>query len=76
MTCFYYTITTITTVGYGDYSASTFAEQIVACILMFIGVIGFGVASSSLTNVLMQEEIQNESLRKRTETLDMLHKQH
>ena len=53
MTCFYFVITTITTVGYGDHSASTFIEQIFLSIIMFIGVIGFGLASGSLTNTIM-----------------------
>ena len=50
---FYYSITTMTTVGYGDISAYTFAERIVAIIIMFIGVMVFSFASGSLTNIIL-----------------------
>ena len=54
LTSFYFTITTITTVGYGDWSANTFLEKIVAIIIMFIGVIAFSFASGTLTNYIQQ----------------------
>lgn len=54
LTSFYYTITTITTVGYGDISPNTFTEKIVGIIIMFAGVIAFSLASGSLTNYIMQ----------------------
>ena len=54
LTSYYFTITTITTVGYGDLSANTFAEKIVCIIIMFIGVIAFSFASGSLTNYIQQ----------------------
>ena len=53
MTSFYYTITTMTTVGYGDISAQTFTERVAACIIMFIGVMVFSYASGSLTNAIL-----------------------
>lgn len=52
LTSFYFTITTITTVGYGDWSASTFVEMIAATVIMFIGVIAFSFASGTLTNYI------------------------
>ena len=56
LTSFYFTITTVTTVGYGDWSANTFAEKIVAIFIMFIGVIAFSFASGTLTNFIVQQE--------------------
>ena len=53
LTSFYFTITTITTVGYGDISAATFAERIVAVFIMFVGVIVFSYASGSLTTAIL-----------------------
>lgn len=44
LTAFYFTITTITTVGYGDISAGTSAEKIGAIFLMILGVISFSFA--------------------------------
>ena len=52
LTSFYFTITTITTVGYGDISASTFTEKIVCIVMMFVGVMAFSFASGSLTNYI------------------------
>lgn len=49
---FYWTVTTITTVGYGDVSISTNLEKIVCIILMTMGVVGFGLLSGALTNIL------------------------
>ena len=56
MTSFYFTVTTITTVGYGDMSASTFQEQIVCSFIMLIGVIAFSMASGALTNYISDQE--------------------
>ena len=59
LTSFYWAITTITTVGYGDISASTFPEKIFSIIIMFGGVIAFSFVSGSLTNLILKKE--NES---------------
>jgi potassium voltage-gated channel Eag-related subfamily H member 8 len=74
-TAFYYTITTITTVGYGDISASTFTEKIVAMVVMFAGVIAFSLASGSLTNYIMKEE-NHGNLKLKVDMLDSILKDH
>ena len=38
----YWTVTTITTVGYGDISGTNLPEMIFCCLVMIIGVIAFG----------------------------------
>jgi len=48
----YWTITTITTVGYGDISATNTPERIVACIIMVIGVIAFSFSTGSLSSII------------------------
>lgn len=48
----YWTITTITTVGYGDISATNTHERIVASIIMIIGVIAFSFAIGSLSSII------------------------
>ena len=48
----YWTITTITTVGYGDISATNTSERIVACIIMVIGVIAFSFSTGSLSSII------------------------
>lgn len=45
---FYWTITTITTVGYGDISATSTAERWFCSLVMVIGVISFSFANGSL----------------------------
>ena len=49
---FWWTIVTITTVGYGDIAAHTTVERIFCFILMIIGVISFSFASGSLASIL------------------------
>lgn len=48
----YWTITTITTVGYGDISATNTTERIVACIIMVIGVIAFSFSTGALSSII------------------------
>ena len=48
----YWTITTITTVGYGDISATNTSERILACIIMVIGVIAFSFSTGSLSSII------------------------
>jgi len=49
---FYWTITTITTVGYGDVSINNNTEKIFCCFVMLIGVITFGFATGTLTSIM------------------------
>ena len=44
LTAFYFTVTTISTVGYGDISGGTMTEKIGAIFLMLFGVISFSFA--------------------------------
>ena len=48
----YWTITTITTVGYGDIYATNTPERIVATIIMIIGVIAFSFSTGSLSSII------------------------
>lgn len=76
LTSFYFTITTITTVGYGDFSASTFAEKIVCCIIMFIGVMAFSFASGSLANYIQQQDQHSAIFEEKMVVLERLYKEH
>ena len=55
ITSFYFIITTITTVGYGDFSGATNIERIMNCVIMFIGSISFAYASGLLTNWIIND---------------------
>ena len=48
----YFTVTTITTVGYGDIHAYSKLEFIIGIILKIFGVIGFSFASGALSAII------------------------
>jgi len=52
ITAMYFTVTTITTVGFGDISGGSSTEKILCIILMIIGVIAFSFATGSLSSLL------------------------
>ncbi len=52
MTSFYFSVTTIVTVGYGDITAISPGEKIVCVLLMIIGVIGFSFATGALSSMI------------------------
>lgn len=52
LTSMYWTVTTITTVGYGDISASNNIERIFCIITMMAGVVLFNTAASIFTKLL------------------------
>ena len=56
LTSFYFTIETITTVGYGDYAPLTPLEKIFCIFTMILGVIAFSFASGSLASILQNAD--------------------
>ena len=66
---FYWTITTITTVGYGDITGKNILEYIFSCFMMVIGVISFSYANGSLASIISNYDDQNGSY---LESLDIL----
>ena len=72
MTSFYFTVTTITTVGYGDMSASTTLEQVVCVLFMIIGVIAFSMASGALTNYISSEDQKSAAYEEKMGVLEEL----
>jgi hypothetical protein len=49
---FYFTVTTITTVGYGDISGSNSSEKYVSNFIMVLGVILFSLISTAITTII------------------------
>ena len=47
-TAFYFVVTNATTVGYGDYSATTIPEKCFAMILQFAGILMFSSITSKI----------------------------
>lgn len=52
LTSLYFTITTFSTVGYGDISAHNYVEKIFCIIVMITGVTAFATGTSAITNLI------------------------
>ena len=76
LTAFYFTVTTITTVGYGDISAAKPIEQIFCIITMIIGVISFSFASGSLASILQNSDSQDAMFQGKVYTLNRIYKEY
>lgn len=53
---FYWCITTITTVGYGDISGTNNTERMFCSFVMVVGVIMFSLANGALASIISQED--------------------
>ena len=71
---FYWTITTITTVGYGDVSGKNPTEWVFCSLMMVIGVISFSFANGSLASILSNYDEQNAELLERINILNKVYK--
>lgn len=56
----YFTMTTITTVGYGDISGTTTIEKIICIFLHLIGVLSYSFAAGSLTAIIANYDTMND----------------
>lgn len=52
LTSFYFAVTTITTVGYGDITGQNTLERGISVIVMLIGVISFSFATGALSSIM------------------------
>ena len=66
----YFTVTTITTVGFGDISGGTTPEKIICLVLMVIGVIAFSFATGTLSSILSNLDHTSAKLKQK---LGILH---
>jgi hypothetical protein len=66
---FYWTLTTITTVGYGDINAGTPTERFYNLIIMSIGVLMYSFAIGSLTSIVATLDAKNSKINERLQTL-------
>ena len=74
LTSFYFTITTITTVGYGDITISTWSEKIFCTIMMIMGVMTFSFASGSLASIIQSIDNQNATYKNQLTVLNKIFK--
>ena len=69
ITSFYFSVTTIVTVGYGDITAISAIEKIVAVFLMLIGVIAFSFATGALSSIIANIDQSEAILKEKMSTL-------
>jgi Ion channel len=67
---FYFSVTTIVTVGYGDITAVSSVEQIVAVFLMITGVIAFSFATGALSSIISSYDSTEAKLKEKMATLN------
>jgi hypothetical protein len=65
----YWTLTTVTTVGYGDISAGSTPERIYSLFIMSIGVLMYSYAIGSLTSIVAAIDAKNAKVNERLQTL-------
>ena len=75
LTAVYYTVTTITTVGYGDISINTKIEKWFSVVLILMGVIAFSLASGTLTSIIQNYDIENAKHIQQKNNLDKLYQE-
>jgi hypothetical protein len=71
---FYWTITTITTVGYGDISGTNSIEMIFCSFVMVIGVISFTFANGALASIMSNYDNHNANYKEKLDTLEKARK--
>jgi hypothetical protein len=76
VTSFYFSVTTIITVGYGDITAISSGEKLVAVFLMLIGVIAFSYATGALGNILANIDSSEAKLKEKMSTLNDIQKEY
>ena len=68
----YFTMQTLTTVGYGDISISSSQERFIVIILQFLGIIFFSFASGSLTNIIVNYDSSSTANKHETMILNKI----
>ena len=72
VTSFYYTTTTILTVGYGDITAISLYEKLLCIILMIIGVISFSFTTGALSSIISNYDSSEASLKYKISKLNSI----
>jgi Ion channel len=69
ITSFYFTVTTIMTVGYGDITAYSMMERLLCILLMLIGVVAFSFATGAISSIITNQDSVDAKLREKLATL-------
>ena len=70
VTSFYFSVTTIVTVGYGDITAISAGEKIMCVFLMIIGVVAFSFATGALSSIITNYDSSEARLKEKFATLN------
>lgn len=70
VSAFYFTVTTILTVGYGDICAQNMYEKLLCIIMMIIGVISFSFATGALSSIISNYDTSEAKLKEKISTLN------
>ena len=73
-TAFYFTVTTITTVGYGDISGTNQVERVICMFLMILGVLFFSFSSGYLTSLISNMDAASAEMKRKTVLLNKINK--
>lgn len=73
---FYWTITTITTVGYGEIRAVNMSERVFCSMIMVIGVMSFSFANGSLSSILSSSDLKKQAYMQKIETLNLIQRKY
>lgn len=76
ITAFYFIVTTFSTVGFGDISATNSNEKIFCIIIMCLGVTAFAAGTSELTNLISSYDSGNQKLSEQVSLLNKLYKEY
>ena len=76
LTSFYFIITTFSTVGYGDISATNSFEKVFCIVIMVLGVTAFAAGTSELTNLLSNYDQENAVLQEKLHILNRIFKEY
>lgn len=72
ITSFYFTVTTVLTVGYGDISAFSLTEMVYCIFLMVMGVLSFSFATGTLSSIIQSYDSKEAAMKEKIATLMQL----
>jgi hypothetical protein len=71
ITSLYWVVTTLTTVGYGDYKGFTTKEYLVTMIVEFIGILFFSVMMGSINEIFLVNDGDSDIIDQKLESVDI-----
>lgn len=70
LTSIYYSLTVVTTVGFGDINSNTVTERILTCLWMVIGVAFYSFIISNLSSIISSMDFHSSVMQKKIDNLN------